>query len=294
MIIGLWPWLVHDSLKRFWQSQGVIAPLVLSSIIVLPLHYVMTRWLVFGTTLGFTGAALAMCITQWIILSLLVAFAFARKWYRAQQRQRRQVIGLTLLEDQNGQPDELKVESSLLSTQTELNEDQLVDWFNVTNQNAHTMLELTQTHTLAPHLHLDSLLPYQHHLSPQEHSHQLSLPPNKAEKQELCLGRPSSTNTTAGSDESEIKQPIHSHVNQVSADDVDDDDSINPDDNWPPLSTDIFRGWGEYFKLGAPSAISLVLEWGSYEASAWAAGLIDSKSLAIHTIFMQTAAIWYV
>jgi hypothetical protein len=60
------------------------------------------------------------------------------------------------------------------------------------------------------------------------------------------------------------------------------------ENTWPPLSCDVFRGWGEFFRLGAPAALSLIIEWGSYEVTAWAAGRLGATSLATHTVFMQT------
>ena len=38
-------------------------------------------------------------------------------------------------------------------------------------------------------------------------------------------------------------------------------DFIDPEDNWPALSMDIFRGWYPFFELGLPGALSLFLEW---------------------------------
>jgi len=38
-------------------------------------------------------------------------------------------------------------------------------------------------------------------------------------------------------------------------------DDIDPEDNWPALSLDIFRGWYPFFELGLPGALSLFLEW---------------------------------
>ena len=39
----------------------------------------------------------------------------------------------------------------------------------------------------------------------------------------------------------------------------------NPEDNWPPPSRDIFTDWQPFFMLGVPGAVSLFVEWGSFE-----------------------------
>ncbi len=74
-------------------------------------------------------------------------------------------------------------------------------------------------------------------------------------------------------------------------------------DSWPsPFTLDLFRGWWEFFRLGAPSAVSLLFEWGSYEVNAALAGLrptqlpdgtADPTQLTTHAVLMQTAALWY-
>jgi hypothetical protein len=46
----------------------------------------------------------------------------------------------------------------------------------------------------------------------------------------------------------------------------------DPEDNWPPLSLNLFKDWGTFLQLGVPGALSLMLEWGSYEMVAGIAG----------------------
>jgi Na+-driven multidrug efflux pump len=65
-------------------------------------------------------------------------------------------------------------------------------------------------------------------------------------------------------------------------------------ETWPPWSTAVFRDWSQFFQLGAPAAVSLVVEWGSFEVTAWLAGQLGATPLAVHVIFMNSASIWYV
>jgi MATE family multidrug resistance protein len=50
-------------------------------------------------------------------------------------------------------------------------------------------------------------------------------------------------------------------------------------------------GWKEYLALGLPSAVMLFVEWGSYEALSLVAGLIDTHTLAAHTIMATTVSL---
>jgi Na+-driven multidrug efflux pump len=66
------------------------------------------------------------------------------------------------------------------------------------------------------------------------------------------------------------------------------------ENTWPSIfSKDVFKGWVDFFRLGLPGSVSMFLEWGSYEATAAIAGNLGTTNLAVHTVFMQTVAIWY-
>jgi hypothetical protein len=67
----------------------------------------------------------------------------------------------------------------------------------------------------------------------------------------------------------------------------------DPEDNWPPLSRDVFRDWGSFLSLGIPGAISLFFEWGTFEAVAGIAGQLGPVGLATHGVFMSTASLFY-
>jgi Na+-driven multidrug efflux pump len=218
LIVGLWPWLVNDSYKRYLQAQGIVFPMLASSAVCLPIHILLTYCLVFRWGLGFRGAALAVGLSNWNLLVSVVGFNRLSQWYR--RRSHASTLPLASA---------ASVPSSVPSVSTSA--------------------EFTG---MAPSSHDDTFAAL--------------LDPSV-----VLVGNSSATESP-----------------RATAAIVDD-----PDDNWPPLSRDVLRGWSSFFKLGAPSAASLVLEWGSYEATAWAAGLLGSVELATHTIFMQTAALWY-
>lgn len=55
----------------------------------------------------------------------------------------------------------------------------------------------------------------------------------------------------------------------------------------------VWSHWYIFLELGMPGALSLFLEWGSYELMAMIAGQLGSVELATHGVFMSTCAIIY-
>ena len=86
LIIGLWPGLVVDALRRFLQAQGLVWPMIAASAIVAVAHTGMVFGLVWHTSLGFEGAALAAALSNWLSLLVLAALIVGRKWVRRRQR----------------------------------------------------------------------------------------------------------------------------------------------------------------------------------------------------------------
>ena len=63
---------------------------------------------------------------------------------------------------------------------------------------------------------------------------------------------------------------------------------------WPtPFTCEVLRDWGPLLRLGMPSALSLLIEWGTFELNAAIAGSISIEALAVHSVFAQFSAIWY-
>lgn len=65
------------------------------------------------------------------------------------------------------------------------------------------------------------------------------------------------------------------------------------DEAWPPWSMEAFRKWPIFLSLALPAALSLFLEWGSYEVMAGFAGQLGSIQLATHGVYMNTASLAY-
>lgn len=85
LIPGLFAFGFLHNMLRFFQTQSVVMPLVVLSVLPMVLHIGITYSLVHWTGLGFKGAPLAASISLWIsilVLALYVAFAkeFKHTW----------------------------------------------------------------------------------------------------------------------------------------------------------------------------------------------------------------------
>ena len=72
-----------------------------------------------------------------------------------------------------------------------------------------------------------------------------------------------------------------------------DEPEPDPEDDWPPLTMAVFDDWLPFLKLGVPGALSLFVEWGSFELAASIAGQLGAVGLAAHGVFMSTSGLFY-
>ncbi|KAL4342283.1 hypothetical protein GQ457_08G006690 [Hibiscus cannabinus] len=81
LIPGLFAYGFLQNILRFLQTQSIVKPLVMFSVIPLGIHFGIVYSLVNKTSLGFKGAAMAASISLWIsFLSLAVYVVFANKF----------------------------------------------------------------------------------------------------------------------------------------------------------------------------------------------------------------------
>ncbi|KAJ2039674.1 ethionine resistance protein [Coemansia sp. S16] len=75
-LIGSWPLVAFECLKRFVQAQGIMQASTWVMAIVAPLHMFNSYALVWSPTfgLGFIGAPLATAISSWLMFFLLVGY----------------------------------------------------------------------------------------------------------------------------------------------------------------------------------------------------------------------------
>jgi Na+-driven multidrug efflux pump len=62
---------------------------------------------------------------------------------------------------------------------------------------------------------------------------------------------------------------------------------------WERPSIKVFQNWGVFTALAIPGALSLFLEWGSFELMAGLAGHLGDTALATHGIYMTTCGLFY-
>ncbi|KAM3412524.1 hypothetical protein ACQJBY_003938 [Aegilops geniculata] len=74
LIPALFAYAVSQPLTKFLQSQSLIIPMLWSSIATLLLHIPVCWLLVFKTSLGYIGAALAISVSYWLNVFMLVAY----------------------------------------------------------------------------------------------------------------------------------------------------------------------------------------------------------------------------
>lgn len=74
LIPGLFAYGCLQNMLRFLQTQSVVWPLVLCSLLPLALHVAIAYCLVHLTSLGFIGAPIAASISLWISATMLAVY----------------------------------------------------------------------------------------------------------------------------------------------------------------------------------------------------------------------------
>ncbi|KAI3703877.1 hypothetical protein L1987_74073 [Smallanthus sonchifolius] len=81
LIPGLFAYGLLNNILRFLQTQSIVYPLVLCSLIPLFLHIGITYVLVYRTALDFVGAAMAVSVSLWIAVLMLAGYVlFSRRF----------------------------------------------------------------------------------------------------------------------------------------------------------------------------------------------------------------------
>lgn len=82
LIPGLFAYGFLQNILRFLQTQSVVMPLVVCSLVPLALHIGITYALVHWTTLAFRGAPLAASISLWISVLMLGLYVLKAKKFK--------------------------------------------------------------------------------------------------------------------------------------------------------------------------------------------------------------------
>jgi O-antigen/teichoic acid export membrane protein len=76
LIVGMWPYLIFEAMRRYLQGQRVVWPMVVAATIVSPINVMLNYVLVYSANMGYLGAALATAITNWLVPTT-ICFVFA-------------------------------------------------------------------------------------------------------------------------------------------------------------------------------------------------------------------------
>ena len=83
LIPALFGYVVLQALVRYFQTQSLIFPMLVTSVVVLVLHIPICWVLVFGLGLGQNGAAISIGISYWLSVMLLLIYT---KYYPSCQK----------------------------------------------------------------------------------------------------------------------------------------------------------------------------------------------------------------
>jgi len=237
LLLGLWPMIMNEILKKFLLNQNIIAPQIISSFCSLLVNLGCNYLFISYLNYGFIGAAMTTAVVNWFLLISLVILMLVRKRYVYNRRQINSQVKYIALVNQ------IPKESERIGEDIE--------------ENSHN--PITEGNII-------SLIGTQIRNSVED-------PIESFDSSENSLLDENSTKSSTG--------------DQINHED-------DPENNWPDLNIkNIFSDWYPFLALGIPGALSLFLEWGSFEMAAGIAGQLGTNNLAVHSIYMQTAAILY-
>jgi len=278
LILGMPASLIFEVLKRHLQCMGIMAPSVVAASISICVNMVCGSFFIFGTSLGFLGAPLAISLSQWsLVICIGIYFKYHRSLNARADRWRRwftqlsktaSAAGVVVPADDAG----ADMRSSVAGMETD-------------------------TRTLGPAVAAPELVGTKHESrkidsSGVEPSGHLTL--RRPGEEEGAYATVATTPSVGTADAA------------VAPSGASTPSAVTPAAAEPELSTDdlldaslaaglsfkhALSGWREYLGLGIPSAALLFTEWGSFECGAFIAGLCGTETIASHSIMATTAGL---
>ena len=255
LMFGMWPFFTFQVLLRWLAAQRVLWPVVTASIATIVWNLAGNALFIYKLQWGFQGPAVVMAASYWVMLATLVVCIVGRqRWIKWKLKER--------LDAADSVQKRREVTAETASSEEGESETEVKDSpVGVLGGRLSSWPAALQKSNAYSKLAQDSIT-----ASPTA-SPQLSFTPATIS----VPPPPAAPSATA----------------VVTSDDTDFHDC------WPPLSYAIFTNWDEHIRLGLPGAMSLFLEWGSYEVSAAFAGLLGGTRLAVHGVFMSSVGLWY-
>lgn len=292
LIPGLPAAIVFEVLKKSLQAVGLMVPTLVMTIGSIFVHLLLGSILVYGTDLGFLGAPISIAATQWALAGAMVGYYMHHKpvnaffapvllkfmpdTYIVAGKTKRKAGLAAAVEGSAGGgydvtpvtvvPDTAQAGDSL----PPLPVGPLVRSASVPRSGAGIEAPLS------PSLH--PATPRARASSTGQQTDAFVLPPPVATPAPAPAASASASPSPAPP-----STPATSELLDV--------DALMSSMIVPLAREHALSGWGEFFSLGFPSALMLVVEWGSFEAAAIIAGHVDIPTLAAHTIVAATASL---
>ena len=256
LLFGMWPFFTFQVLLRWLAAQRVLWPVVAASIATIVWNLAGNAFFIYKLDWGFRGPAVVMALSYWVMLSTLVVCIVGRqRWIVWKLKQREEEAG----------DEQRRKELAVNATDSEEGESE-------------TEVNGTPVSALAGRVPTWPAVLTKNNAYAKLAQDTISSSPTAS---------PQLSSSPAKADSFPYKAAAPSPAAAPTSDDTDFHDC------WPPLSYAIFTNWGEHLRLGLPGAMSLFLEWGSYEVSAAFAGLLGGTRLAVHGVYMSSVGLWY-
>lgn len=266
-MVGFPAMMVYEILKKHLQALAHMLPPLVLSLFAVCINALLGYVLVYRSSLGFLGAPVATVFSWWCLLISMMAYM---RWHRAIRALfvfewrcrvvRRDRAGSAFghrrlpsdpQEEADAEPGD---ESSTLSSSHSSGEDGESD--------VEQALAVEPSPSPSP--------------SPAAGTG-MGKGIGATKEVELTTKRPSSFLPPTAT-------PTHA-LDEANIDDV-------IDATWSEFSwRAAFSGWGEFISLGFPSACSLFVEWGAFEAQSIIAGWVGTKALAAHSVMANTVGL---
>eukprot|EP00455_Lapot_gusevi_P008615 TRINITY_DN13775_c0_g1_i5.p1 TRINITY_DN13775_c0_g1~~TRINITY_DN13775_c0_g1_i5.p1 ORF type:complete len:608 (+),score=67.66 TRINITY_DN13775_c0_g1_i5:112-1935(+) len=269
LIAGMWPVFGFDLLRRYLQAQSIIWPTVVASFIGSLFNFFINWILIYRIGWGFTGAAVGTVLSNWVLFISLVIMIYGRLRYRRHLRAKATTNPhpLSVLSASPRGPNASDEFVASESSGAAGSASQDLPSFPNTSRS----LFGSQRNAYA--------------LVGRDEGGAMEAPVSNATANEAEEG-------VVASDTRESRVEEHT-LTQSTSHSADVLQEFEADETWPSWSWSVLRGWFDFFRLGAPSSLSLLIEWGSYEANAAIAGRLGPVALAVHSIYMQSCNLWY-
>lgn len=233
-MISIIPKNLSNAFQKFLFAQSIVAPQICSVAFASGAYALSAYLLMYKTSLGYLGAAIAVPITETALLIVMVLGYICYYFYHKYQ--------LTKTLENSPVRHSSRDSYPLRITHHDIEDNRTINTFST----SYLGNDFLETHELKG----------------------------------------------AASDDFEI------HEEEEDSTLSDPEEQLKALDTWhSPFTCNLFKGWLEFFKLGFPAAVSLLIEWGSFEVNAFFISISIENStttntstpLAVHALLVNTA-----